>query len=68
MKKFVSLFLSLVMLFSITAGIDLSVFADTSGDYEYTILDDGSVEITKYTGSDKNIIIPINFNGHKVKN
>ncbi len=66
--RIVSLILSFAMLFTLIAGLNFSAFADTSGDFEYTILDDGSVEVTKYTGSDKNIIIPINFNGHKVKN
>ena len=29
MKKFISLFLSLTMLFSLTAGLDFSAYADT---------------------------------------
>lgn len=38
-KKTLSLFLSLVMLLSITAGLDLSAYAATSGDFEYEILE-----------------------------
>ena len=38
----------------------------TSGDYEYTFLDDGTVEISKYIGSDKEITIPDTIDGKKV--
>ena len=37
-----------------------------SGDYEYTFLDDGTVEISKYIGSDKEITIPDTIDGKKV--
>ena len=58
LRKVISLLLSLVMLFSITAGIDLSAFAATSGDFEYTVLKDGTAEITAYIGSETDILIP----------
>lgn len=45
MKKALSAILSIVMLFSLAVGIDFSAYAETSGDYEYEILDDGTVEI-----------------------
>ena len=37
-----------------------------SGDYEYTFLDDGTVEISKYIGSDNEITIPDTIDGKKV--
>lgn len=37
-----------------------------SGDYEYTFLDDGTVEISEYIGSDKEITIPDTIDGKKV--
>lgn len=65
-KQLLSLILSVVMLFSITVGIDLSSYADTSGDFEYEILDDGTAEIIGYTGNDKELTIPSTFAGYKV--
>ncbi|MDE5671366.1 MAG: leucine-rich repeat protein, partial [Eubacterium sp.] len=57
-KKTFSLLLSLVMLFSITAGIDLSAFAEEFGDYGYEVLDDGTIRIIRYYGSDSDLNIP----------
>ena len=37
-----------------------------SGDYEYSLLDNGTVEISKYIGSDKEITIPDTIDGKKV--
>ncbi len=66
MKKVISLFLSIVMLFCITAGIDLSIYAATSGDFEYEILEDGTAEITNYTGSSSDLTIPTDIDGYSV--
>ncbi len=65
-KKFISLFLSVLMMFSITVGTNLSVFALTSGDYEYTVLDDGTAQITEYLGSEENVDIPEKIDGYTV--
>ena len=43
-----------------------SVNAATSGNYEYNDLDNGTVEITGYTGSETNLNIPSTLNGKKV--
>ena len=40
--------------------------AFTSGDYEYIILDDGTVKITKYNGSAQELAIPDTLDGKKV--
>ncbi|MDE5996450.1 MAG: leucine-rich repeat domain-containing protein, partial [Eubacterium sp.] len=67
-KKILSLLFAAVMLLSITAGISLSVYAETSGDgnYEYEILDDGTIEIIEYHGAASNITIPNMLDGKTV--
>ena len=66
MKKALSLFLSLVMLIGITTGLDLSVSAEISGDFEYTVLDNGTSEITDYTGTATDLSIPSTIDGYSV--
>ena len=61
-----ALIMSLVMILSCFAGMSFSVGAETSGDYEYEVLDDGTVATTKYLGSDKEVIIPSEIDGKKV--
>ena len=38
----------------------------TYGDYQYTVLDDGTVEISKYTGEDTEVSIPAEIDGKMV--
>ena len=38
----------------------------TYGDYNYTVLDDGTVEITSYNGSDDDVVIPSKIKGKNV--
>lgn len=66
MKKVISFMLSLVMLVSISAGISFTVSADSSGDFEYTVLDDGTAEIINYTGSATEVTIPSEIDGYTV--
>ena len=40
--------------------------AETWGDYEYTVLEDGTVEITKYNGTETELVIPEEIDGKKV--
>ncbi len=65
-KKTLCLLLSLVMLLSITAGLDWFAYAATSGDYEYTICEDGTAAITGYNGLGGDITIPSRLNSHTV--
>lgn len=67
-KKVLSLFLSFVMLISITAGLDLSAYARYSNNelYGYEVLDDGTIEIYGYHGNDANLVIPSTIDGYKV--
>lgn len=38
----------------------------TYGDYEYDVLTDGTVEISRYKGTNKDVVIPSKINGKKV--
>lgn len=54
------------MLFSITAGTDLFAYAVTSGDYTYSVNQDGTATITEYTGSEASVTIPSALDGNKI--
>lgn len=59
----------LAMILSLALMLSLAVLpaaAETSGDYGYSILDDGTVEITYYSGSDTEIVIPSKLDDKKV--
>lgn len=59
MKKLMSIFTSLVMVISMVSVLPIfTATAETYGDYEYTVLDDGTVEITKYNGTATELVIP----------
>ena len=53
-------FAAMVVLCVVCAG------AETYGDLEYSVLDDGTVEITDYNGSAKTVDIPEKINGKSV--
>ena len=67
-KWFVSLLMVVVMMCACWtgAGADEKRKTFTSGDYEYALLDDGTVEITNYSGYAKKLTIPNMLNGKKV--
>ena len=67
-KWFVSLLMVVVMMCACWtgAGAENERKTFTSGDYEYALLDDGTVEITKYNGKAKELTIPNMLNGKKV--
>lgn len=64
-KKWISLLLAVVLAVSSLAASTIAL-ADTSGDFEYTVLDDGTAEITKYIGSNTTVKIPDIIENHKV--
>ena len=67
MKKFFSLVTALIMAISLVGILpSVAASAETSGDYEYTVLEDGTVEITGYTGSETDIEIPDEIEGKAV--
>ena len=65
MKKLISFFLSVVMLVSVFASVDLSAYADTSGDFEYSV-SGSNATITKYTGSATSVTIPSKIGSYTV--
>ena len=73
-KKSLSFFLAITMLFTITAGIDLSAYAGggafsdyaEADNYQYGVLADGTAHITRYYGESSEITIPSEINGYKV--
>ena len=67
MKKFFSLVTVFIMAISLAGVLPaINVSAETYGDYEYTVLYDGTVEITGYTGSETDIEIPDEIDGKAV--
>ncbi len=68
MKRTLSLVLSLIMVLGIFISMPVTVNAETIhtyGDFKYTILSDGTIEIVDYTGG-SNVIIPPIINGYTV--
>ena len=69
LTKTVSALLTIVMLMSVVLCAPFTVSAAetfTSGDYEYTILYDGTAEITKYKGNETKVVIPSNTSGYSI--
>ena len=68
-KWFAALLLIVVMLCACWtgAGADEERETFTSGDYEYALLDDGTVEITGYNGKAEKLTIPDTLAGKKLR-
>lgn len=68
-KRLISLVLAIAMLLSITAGLNLTAYAETfkDGDFEYEVQSDDTVKITKYIGDAldgvENVEIPEQIEG-----
>ena len=67
MKRILSLILVLCLLVSVFTALpltasaateDLAAAGETSGGFEYAILDDGTASITGYSGGDSAVVIP----------
>ena len=65
-RRALSLLLSLMLVVSTVTG--MTVHADTSEDgvYEYSVLEDGTIEITDYYGSENDLMIPSEIDGYTV--
>ena len=73
MKRISSLLLAIVMLLGLTAGLSISAYAETEEDeilvcdgYTYVLLEDGTAEITGYTGEETALSIPAELDGYTV--
>lgn len=67
-KRFVSLLVAACMLLTLfpVSAFAADVTEYTSGDYRYTLNENGKATITKYTGTEPNITIPKQFGDHEV--
>ena len=74
-KRVLSSVLALALIFGSAAAIPktalphsacITAAAETSGDYDYKILSDGTAQITKYNGSCENLFIPSALDDKKV--
>ncbi len=65
-RKIISLLLSILMIITSVPLMALNSFAASSGDYEYYILKDGTAQINHYEGSETEIEIPSEIDGHRV--
>lgn len=65
MKKTLSLLLAMIMLLSSLPLTGVSVFAATSGDYEYSV-SNGQATITRYQGRATNVAVPSKIGGYPV--
>ena len=67
MKKFFSMFLSIVMLLSVASGLSLTASAQTSGEFTYEVLNNPKyIWITGYTGSASKVVVPKEIDGYGV--
>ena len=73
MKKIASIILTVCLLFSVWTIVPVSAATVTensisarSGNYTYSVLEDGTVEISQYTGSASELIIPSTLGGRTV--
>lgn len=67
-KRLVSLLVAACMLLTLfpVSAFAADVQEYTSGDYQYTLNEDGKATITKYTGTESNITIPKQSENHEV--
>ncbi|MDR0920732.1 MAG: leucine-rich repeat domain-containing protein, partial [Oscillospiraceae bacterium] len=65
--RLTNLILSIFMVLGVFSAFpSLGVNAETFEDYTYTVLEDGTAEITDYTGTDTELEIPAEINGYIV--
>lgn len=64
--KLTSVFLAVIMVFGIFAVIPFTASAATSDDFVYEVLNDGTAEITGYSGSTETLTIPSELDGYTV--
>ncbi len=67
-RKWMAVLLSLV-LFIAAVPVNIASFAasaETSGDFEYRVLSDNTAELTDYTGTGGDVVIPANIDGYSI--
>ena len=66
MKKIKKLLLGIITIAAMAVLCAVCAGAETYGNYKYSVLDDGTVKITDYTGSATTLSIPAKINGKRV--
>ncbi len=66
MKKFLVLLIMLIAAVMLTCAAADAPTVYTSGDFKYTLQEDGTAEITDYTGKETKLTIPATLDGHSV--
>ena len=66
MKKLLSTVLCVCITVIVMLQCIVNPFARTLGDFEYRALDDGTVQITRYIGSDTTLTVPSEIDGYTV--
>lgn len=66
MKKLLSTTLCICITAIVMMQFMVTPSARTSGNFEYSALDDGTIQITKYTGSDTTLTVPSEIDGYTV--
>ncbi len=66
-RKFLSFFMSLVMVLSLFSMLGITSFAASSGNFTYEVKpEDNSCIITSYTGTQTDVTVPATIDGHVV--
>lgn len=66
-KRMLSVLLAVIMVLSVMSTASVNSFAETSGDFSYTVNADGtSCTLTGYSGSEKELAIPEAIDGYTV--
>ena len=65
-KKAISILLSLMIIIAVITAVPVYASAETSEDFEYQILEDGTAVISDYLGSNTDLTIPEKIEGHTV--
>ena len=65
-KRFLSIIVSFIMILLVAPLSSLNVFAQTSEDFNYEVLKDGTAKINRYNGTTANLVIPSTIDGYKI--
>ena len=65
-KRMIKNLMLVVVMVVLCVAVGVTASAETWGDYEYRVIDDVTVEITKYTGNEIEVEIPAEIDGKTV--
>ena len=67
LKRHISIFLVIALVFSVAAFSSVSTASAAEGGFEYAVDEDGYASVTGYTGNGTNLEIPSEYDGHAVR-